>query len=266
MNIYEIRKLGKPQNIPPIKVLKCEKCGSTENLHLYNYPDPYDMGWGYNPHLFCEICNVPESADMKDRGRYDPILHGTYLKAGGINYQNIQWADYFICYDCHQICGINDDGKTEKRGYTHLNDKSHNERGETVTIEFCMNCWTASHMIDEPIIDILVYDKGSDWRCNLLEFKNSPNQFDKEYASYLLGSHEIISILSERISRLSGFRSDNKRKIYKALKNKTKNLPLLDRFKLLKLYENIINATENNLKIADLTENEINNINILVYL
>lgn len=262
MNIYDIRKLGKPRDIPLSKILKCKKCESTEDLHLYNYPDPYDMGLGYNPQLFCESCDVPESRYMQDRGRYDPVLHNTYLRAGGIDYHKIQWSGYFICYDCHQICGIDDNDKTEKRGYSHLNDKSKNENGTTEMIEFCMNCWTANHMIDEPIIDILVYTKGSsDWRCDPLEFLNSTNRYDKEYAFYLLESHKRISRLSRRILMLPGVIAE-KDKIYKALQNQTNNLPLLERFKLLDLYTNIFNAAENNLKVPDLYIKEIESIQV----
>ena len=153
MNIFEIRKLAKPRNISPTKVLKCEKCGSTESLHLYNYHDPYSMGWGYNPQLFCEDCrtDVQETPFLMHRGKYDPVLHNRYLGIGGIDYKKIQWSSHFICYDCRKI---QTDG--EKRGYADLLDKSGIEN-RLQMMQFCMDCWETNHLIDSPLIDSLVY-------------------------------------------------------------------------------------------------------------
>jgi hypothetical protein len=188
---------------------------------LYNYPDPYGIGWGYQPELLCEICSV--NTNKKDRGLYNPILHNKYLRAGGIDYCNLQWSGCFICYDCHIIHGIDNEGKTEIRGYSYLLVDNEDQK-RSVMAQFCMDCWGANHLIDAPIIDNLVYSKESSYDAALSEYEDSPCDFDREYSKHLLKSYEIISKLEKHFSHLPSGRRDGHKIIWECLKDKTKNV------------------------------------------
>lgn len=203
MDIITIKSKGRVRDIGPQKTIACSKCGGTEKLHLWNMPDPYDMGWGYDPTIICENCPGVDDPFFEDRGEYDPISHNPYLNAGGIEYHYFQWSSHpFICTDCNRV--FNGD----RHGYGHacIADENRDYKGYVrYQPQWCKDCHIANHLIDEKLIDHMIYgkyegktyDSYKDFKPD--EFLNSESEFDRGYAAHLINSVLLINTLKDRV-------------------------------------------------------------------